>query len=650
MARPKAEKDDKKVNTKKRKSKKDQNSEPNQNTTPKPKKTRKTCVEKIAMSKQLSEKLASKSRTRSNSKSTQPRVCPNGKPMPSLAELERMFDDSDGDEETPSTSTAPHDRCKTPEVPICISEEKLTSPTTLKVLSEKVMEIISKNILPDDAPPPPVVPPKKRKKPDQPYIVGCKDRHQIANWRSSVAIGTSFEKFGIEEPKTNTDSEDDCPVKRSKRSANGQSISKSIFNPKSEEIAAMWKKYENVDLQSDNSGDSNKTVTYCTSPSPNTKLRSFSPLPSTSKDNDTFIQNDMRYHESLMEDNSVTNVPENDVEVIDVPCETIIVDDEIPNTNSNEQGPKSDIIEIKHSPPPPSPDVFEDDMYSSIIIDVDQTYNDTDCEIIDVDDVIAENKSIIEKYKKSNDDVVTLVEPNTTKIEKVDTSESKDCTVTNTKRNSIEGIVTDFFRNQKPKGVGNSCSAINSKPIETIDLSNSADQNLFKGVINTVVALAQSIGNAFLQRQNGNVIDTIELDDSTRLDDSVSVVPTSISDNSLSVQNMPPDNSVILVNSVLDDNVHTNNITPQKRGRPKKTRAVAASSAPPQPASPNTPVRNIGDCPICMENLSNRTVASTICGHIFCMPCIQAATKTGGKKCPTCRKALRGAGFHQLFL
>ncbi|XP_050348911.1 uncharacterized protein LOC126772524 [Nymphalis io] len=59
---------------------------------------------------------------------------------------------------------------------------------------------------------------------------------------------------------------------------------------------------------------------------------------------------------------------------------------------------------------------------------------------------------------------------------------------------------------------------------------------------------------------------------------------------------------------------------------------------------------NIGDCPICMEELGKAPVSSTKCGHIFCSNCLEQSLKFE-KRCPTCRKSLKGKlAYHALYL
>ncbi|MCO5573148.1 hypothetical protein L7F22_026914 [Adiantum nelumboides] len=52
-------------------------------------------------------------------------------------------------------------------------------------------------------------------------------------------------------------------------------------------------------------------------------------------------------------------------------------------------------------------------------------------------------------------------------------------------------------------------------------------------------------------------------------------------------------------------------------------------------------------CAICMDATKEET--STVCGHIFCRPCILGAIKTQ-KKCPTCRRKLTNSNIHRIYL
>ncbi|CAH1639731.1 unnamed protein product [Spodoptera littoralis] len=57
-----------------------------------------------------------------------------------------------------------------------------------------------------------------------------------------------------------------------------------------------------------------------------------------------------------------------------------------------------------------------------------------------------------------------------------------------------------------------------------------------------------------------------------------------------------------------------------------------------------------GSCPICWEELGDEPMASTTCGHVFCIECIRRYLNHD-PKCPTCRHELVGPNvYHPLYL
>ena len=59
-------------------------------------------------------------------------------------------------------------------------------------------------------------------------------------------------------------------------------------------------------------------------------------------------------------------------------------------------------------------------------------------------------------------------------------------------------------------------------------------------------------------------------------------------------------------------------------------------------------------CPVCLDSLAEvkengSFLASTICGHVFCGPCLTSAIRSNGR-CPTCRKKVNGKQWHKIFL
>ncbi|KAL0851160.1 hypothetical protein ABMA28_007017 [Loxostege sticticalis] len=57
-----------------------------------------------------------------------------------------------------------------------------------------------------------------------------------------------------------------------------------------------------------------------------------------------------------------------------------------------------------------------------------------------------------------------------------------------------------------------------------------------------------------------------------------------------------------------------------------------------------------GDCPICWDELGRHPLASTKCGHVYCLKCLEHSLKIE-KRCPTCRRVLKGtSAYHPLYI
>ncbi|KAL0850429.1 hypothetical protein ABMA28_012235 [Loxostege sticticalis] len=722
----------------------------------------------IAKSKQLAQKQSTRSssygrpKVRNATKNDEVRLCGNGKPMPSLSELERMFDDSDDDEEnkvTTPNNTTPSTPKKNPKPN---PQEKLMSPTTITEIANKVLDLVSnisdpKELL-EDGPPPRLIKPKKRRKPDKPYIVGCKDRPQVPQ-KPSVKFCKGDDKYG---PDSEEISDDDLPKKRAKRGKK-VNISKSIFNAKSDEIAARLKECEG---ESDGSSDSNKTVAYeYYTPINSGRPRSFSPIPSTSKDNETFVKNDQRFNESLISENlSKTNI-EDEVEILETPCETIEINDPITYNNTSKYDGSiieitddgstqvfddkliasnktvdindDDSLQVVDVKPdlnrdlttddncvqvvdkkPASPIVVED-YYSNL--DIENIPNDDVCEVIDIDEIIAENKKIIEKYNNtSNLDTVTLVD--TSEINKTvgsnysdkgsdsyleetvqdsETGENDAATISNINSLTNEQPSVIFVNNEESlshRPIVENGSQDNNADIEVIDDSNyhpiqsdnrSRNQTDVGSLRNNQPFAPSHRCNCDTERRRMDQQHSHHLSNCT-----MSYPPQS---------NPPPRHSTSTTNNdsyqqqlkILTQFFKNRQRNGESRKRPSKKKTprlsdnilsqhfmsmlqsmtnnmptantgsnrIQPSSHVPSPAltpsavltptadTPEKSGKRIGDCPICMDSLSNKPIVSTICGHIFCMDCIKLSIRSNGNKCPTCRKALKkNNGYHQIFL
>ncbi|XP_031620183.1 E3 ubiquitin-protein ligase RNF4-like [Contarinia nasturtii] len=73
-----------------------------------------------------------------------------------------------------------------------------------------------------------------------------------------------------------------------------------------------------------------------------------------------------------------------------------------------------------------------------------------------------------------------------------------------------------------------------------------------------------------------------------------------------------------------------------------QSNAVAAVAD--APAAPSHKTK----CPICLETYGFDEILSTMCGHLYCGPCIRNVIKTR-KKCPMCNRALKQNQVHRLF-
>lgn len=647
-------------------------------------------IEGIDKSRQLKERLKKPRAPRSSTsaRNKDPKLCGNGMPMPPLSELERMYEDSDGSDDPPEIkpSTTP-DRSinleSKPGTMITGEETKLLSPNTLKKIASTVLDMISNST--EDCPPSSIIPPKKPNKSGIPFIVGCKDREQVP-WAPKTSFCKGSPKYGVE-----PHDEEEC--KGENVGPHYANVSKSIFNAQSEEIAERLKELERLEnvlismtpttqtTARSGSPDSNKTVPYDFPDSPKSGPRSFSPLPSTSKDRETILKNDKLFNQSLKCESVHSDSSQEEVEIVEVPCETIIIDDTVPDL------PKPEPMDVDFDPVDLDDDCCvivesetnikpkqnslnpietKDEIYGSL--DLTQSYDDNEvCEIIDVDDVISENRALLDKYRRENNlDSVILVEPNATAI-KQNTSNQEpssagtfsECrqsysngpvlaTVENASsrpsvmnfappvenRNDIRDVVTSFFRQRPNHNFGGSERA----PLEVIskdDLPSPDRDNESNNALGRILS--------WLTSMSGMITDS-----KAKRKRSRELVQSNRRGTEITVEARPRTSAEvtdILTQALANANQHTQHHTQNQQQQKSLPQQHSL-----QLQSIDNSSKGLGDCPICMDNLSNNAIASTLCGHIFCMSCIKTAIKANGKRCPTCRKALKGVGYHQLFL
>lgn len=652
---------------------------------------KRSSIEGVDKSRKLQERLKRPRASRSSMAASikEPKLCGNGIPMPSLSELEKMYEDSDGNDNPPVIKPLiiPDRSLNVETKPDTMIKDQITkifSPNSLKKIASTVLNMIS-NAAEDDCPPSPIIPQKRPNRSGIPFIVGCKDRKQVP-WAPKTSFCKGSPKYGVEPQDV-----EEC--KGENVGPHYANISKSIFNAQSEEIAERLKELERLESLGTNlatttqsaacsgSPDSNKTVPYDFPDSPKSGPRSFSPLPSTSKDRETILKNDHLFNQSLKCESIHSNSSQEDVEIVEVPCETIIIDDTAPDKPKPEpmdvdidpvdlDDDCCVIIESESNIKPKqisdSPIEINDEIYSSL--DLTQGYDDNEvCEIIDVDNVISENRALLDKYRReSNLDSVILVEPNSTAInentqnqETSNTNAFKElkfiqsysnapvlARVENTNsRNDIGDVVTDFFRRTEGNDRGaNPTLGGNSTETEIIrtDMpsldSNTTSNNSIDRILSWLLGLSGIITDSKIKRKPSKCQTNRELVQSNRLS----------SESNVESRLEPRPRTSTEVCDILTQALASANQEHTKHQQQRREPSPQQCSL--QQELIDKAPKGLGDCPICMDNLSNNAIASTLCGHIFCMSCIQTAIKANGKRCPTCRKALKGVGYHQLFL
>lgn len=622
----------------------------------------------IEMSKQLMiTKNLQNRRSQSNNKT---RVCGNGIPLPSLAELEKLYEDSDEElitiQDSPEKTT-PKESTQEPEVKV--NENKLLSPTTIHKISERLMNIITDLTDPNeifnvDAPPAPVIPPKKRKKPEEPYIVGCKERPKLEqNPNTNFCKGD--EQYGVDASSAEPESP---PHKRAKKSKIPP-YSKSIFNAKTDEIVERLTKNDvnSGELHYDSS-DSNKTIEYTASKMSSPKEQSFSPLPSTSKDRETFFRNDELFNQSLREntlDEEITP-PETTPNQTEKIIATIVIDDDEDDVEITET-PQVASLEAKKIKPDGNPsnvsssaqshdqnnlnDANDHDPYTDLTVP-DDVITDNAIEL-DVDDVIAQNQAILSKYKANNNSTTTVgtVDSGTCTDEMIpqaedikETDEIIELTLSVIPNTNINVTIPSSTATRTNSG--NASSTTTAKPPSRKESKKEGNKSQQDCIL--------------LQASPGKSSETISnLESSFIIKETATAVENVVSNffkgiRGKSKASNAQINKVIRITQGLLNSLacyFTQNIDKCICLKPPANENNDPVCETDTLSEPDM-VQNFGECPICIEPLSRSNgMASTICGHVFCLKCIEASIKVNGRRCPSCRKSLRRAGgYHQIYL
>ncbi|XP_063372539.1 probable E3 ubiquitin-protein ligase bre1 [Cydia amplana] len=587
--------------------------------------------------------------------------------------------DSSMKENCQQQANAPNFRPSTPDnLPIPVDE--ILSPATQKQIRTTI-----RALFPNGPPPPPPVRPMRRpKKGDLPYIVNCKKRKRVPSPKGlNVFTG---DKYGITS-STNYDEDEQCtPEKKARRGPNGRSsISKSTFNRQTNEIVDSLKLYEKID----------KLVGRTPEPEPVAYMkRSFSPLPSTSTDNETIMKNDKHFSESLNCDTDKYDIDE---------------DEELPEVIWDTDNVKKEKDRKDLSSPLYNNDIDNDNYTDSFLIEMNEDINNNNNDVIAIDDDFCEIEfdklmpkekildysdvepdstrvdpkepennvpaffPIFQRSKASNDhrattstDVICVDDTRTTNIlnpistqasansvtSPVLRASNTNATATETKRSDQVIEVPDVL---EPVNMSREVSARLPAWYEDVQFvseerverpNNPTIENIPDVQIRTSTS-GQTGSNAITTAMNENFLTcltetysrqkTKKKNKRTKAKEKLGVPCNTENALAINDENAAPINTE-------NPNVNNGNAAPSVNQVQQSDTGSLNGSAD------STPGKQLGECPICLDNLQRGSIASTNCGHVFCQECIKQSLKTSGKKCPTCRKQLKGVGYHQVFL
>ncbi|XP_046970083.1 probable E3 ubiquitin-protein ligase bre1 [Vanessa cardui] len=381
--------------------------------------------------------------------------------------------------------------------------------------------------------------------------------------------------------------------------------------------------FNNQASTANNSHDTKTTL--CTEQVEFPNPHDFCPIPSTSKDDETILKNEERFKEymSLCTSNRKATVSP---EIKKEHCEPMVTDD----TNAQQLTEK---MENKDE------DTNTSKINCPIVIDT----IDLSC----VDDVIAENDSILNRIRNRQSRIGKLIE--------VLKTEPEDVTpvLNNSSNNAITVPVNDRTTKMELSDLSPPHATIDEVPhsIQNIEIIQNVPHPSQESSVEQTNSLSRDveilIPNSGMT--NNNEQDLLQTQILNVLPINMPVdQPTSPTSLSYDTQISNSNESVIIIN----DNVNvTCNCSQNIRNK-----SLSQTSNTDQSSEQNVNQEEkktsfiSARCPICMESLAEKVIASTLCGHLFCMSCIKAALKYPPKKCPTCRQKITGIGYHQIFL
>ncbi|KAG6440495.1 E3 ubiquitin-protein ligase RNF4 [Manduca sexta] len=154
---------------------------------------------------------------------------------------------------------------------------------------------------------------------------------------------------------------------------------------------------------------------------------------------------------------------------------------------------------------------------------------------------------------------------------------------------------------------------------------------------------------------NNDVDDFVDLTNSYILADHCAIADAIIdldTDDSIIEENVIPGYSSSLSDTADVTHLHRDTSIPTERFSSKKVhqKKKTQKKKPALRTSINEAETKFGSCPVCWDELGKNPLASTKCGHVYCLKCLEKCLCVE-KRCPTCRTILKGkSAYHPLYL
>ncbi|XP_050351498.1 uncharacterized protein LOC126774164 isoform X1 [Nymphalis io] len=414
----------------------------------------------------------------------------------------------------------------------------------------------------------------------------------------------------------------------------------------------------------------------------------FYPIPSTSTNTETILKNEQKFQEYLSQEVN------NSHKIIEENCQPLITDDTTTQELNNKIKSQYDMDAQKLNCKKESnnTDINKSNINCPIMTDIIDPIDFIDLSIIDVDKVIGENNLILNKIRnREKNRIGKLIEVIKTDSEEIIPVHSELTIIDVDKAIDENNLILNKIRNGKKNRIGKFIEVIKTDSEEIIPVLN--DSSNIQDTVSTIclttqIDLSGVPASPARTHEDPYSVQSIERSKnvpykssqklsyekpnvrSRQVEPSVPNMLNQITNPSVLPINLPVVRTTNPISqsysSQLDNSnenliINYNAIITCNCIQQTQHKGLSQISNIERKHSDQNTQQNINStedktniisarCPICMETLAEKVIASTLCGHIFCMPCIKEALKYPPKKCPTCRQKIFGLGYHQIFL